>query len=307
MIRGRTMFVAADKDGNRVLIEDAVKGTEYFCPVCGRGVIIKAKESLAVAQHFAHKKGECCPDKWHYDMSEWHRNWQNLFPKECRERVVEKNGVKHRADVLINGTVIEFQHSPISPQEIAERNKFYTESGCKVVWVFDANGKIQNEFGDTIDPMRCREGDLCWKRAKREFSIKMPENVTVYLEYKTTVSSKKHEGEEYSILLLTRKVEPKQIVFYKACGYLFWGNLLKEYGASSVDEFFSMKINSITEIKQITEARRFNQNKPKPINRQRISGIPGLGISRPNFSWLTSYAGNSYRGKRKPYRRKRGR
>ena len=258
MIRGRTMFDAADKDGNRVLIEDAVKGTEYFCPVCGRGVIIKAKESLAVAQHFAHKKGECCPDKWHYDMSEWHRNWQNLFPKECRERVVENNGVKHRADVFINGTVIEFQHSHISPQEIAERNKFYTESGCKVVWVFDANksgiGSIKNKSGGTIDPLCCGEEDLCWERKKKEFSIKMPENVTVYLEYKTTDLIETQEREEDGILLLTRKVEPKQITFYKTDEHIHCLNFLKEYGAPINGE-----VLSVTEIIQKTIAHQFNQ------------------------------------------------
>lgn len=231
MIRGRTMFVAADKDGNRVLIENAVEGVEYFCPVCGRGVIIKAKGSLAVAQHFAHKKGESCPDKWRYDMSEWHRTWQNWFPKECQEVVVENNGVKHRADVLINGTVIEFQHSHISPQEIAERNKFYTACGYKIVWVFDAEGKIKNEFDDTIDPMRCREEDLCWKRAKREFSIKMPANVTVYLEYETTISNNDYLGKKVRIMLLLKKVDEKQIMFYKTYNYyIIHFNFLKEYG-----------------------------------------------------------------------------
>ena len=48
------------------------------------------------------------------------------------------------ADVLINGYVIEFQHSPISRDEIKERNEFYTNCGYKVIWVFDANDKIKN-------------------------------------------------------------------------------------------------------------------------------------------------------------------
>ena len=45
----------------------------------------------------------------------------------------------------MNNTVIEFQHSPIAAEEIAERNRFYTECGHKVVWVFDAEGKIKNK------------------------------------------------------------------------------------------------------------------------------------------------------------------
>ena len=150
------MFVAKDKEGNRVTIEEAARGGEYFCPLCGDRVIVKAKESEAVSEHFAHKnKVEC--DSWRSVanvMSEWHRAWQNCFPKECREVVVQSGGVKHIADVLINNdTVIEFQHSPITAEEIAERNRFYTECGYKVVWVFDADGKIKNKNKsvDTID------------------------------------------------------------------------------------------------------------------------------------------------------------
>lgn len=259
MIRGRTMFVAADKDGNKVLIENAVEGVEYFCPVCGRGVIIKAKGSLAVAQHFAHKKGESCPDKWRYDMSEWHRTWQNWFPKECQEVVVENNGVKHRADVLINGTVIEFQHSSITAEEIAERNKFYAECGYKIVWVFDAEGKIKNEFDDTIDPMRCREEDLCWKRAKKEFSIKMPANVTVYLEYETTISNNNYVGQKVHIMLLLKNVEEKQITFYKTYNYyIIHFNFLKEYGVPIRGD-----VLSVTEIKQKTKEYLAKQTKAK--------------------------------------------
>ena len=187
------MFIAKDKEGNCVTIEEAVQAGEYFCPLCGGALIVKAKSSEAVSAHFAHKSRREC-DSWHYDMSEWHRKWQNCFPKECQEVPVQKDGVKHRADVLINNTVIEFQHSPIKAEEIAERNRFYTECGYKVVWVFDAVGKIKNEFNDTIDPLLCDETDLRWKRAKQEFFLKIPENVTIYLQYRTSISNPKYPG-----------------------------------------------------------------------------------------------------------------
>ena len=78
------MFIAKDKEGNKIAIEEAVRGGEYFCPICGGAVIVKAKNSEAVREHFAHKnKAEC--DSWNYDMSDWHRAWQNYFPKECQE------------------------------------------------------------------------------------------------------------------------------------------------------------------------------------------------------------------------------
>ena len=266
------MFVAKDKEGNRVTIEEAARGGEYFCPLCGGRVIVKAKGSEAVREHFAHKnKGEC--DSWRHDMSEWHRAWQNCFPKECREVVVQSDGVKHIADVLINKTVIEFQHSPITAEEIAKRNRFYTECGYKVVWVFDADGKIRNKNKsvDTIDPILCAETDLCWERPKREFSIKMPDNVTIFLQYKTSISDPRYFGQESDILLLVKSVDTKQIVFYetffidyganrKVYLYINKDNFLKEYGGSLSENF---SCPSITEIKQNIERGYLQQQVEK--------------------------------------------
>ena len=131
------MFIAKDIDGNDVKIEEAelfekenpgVK-RKYFCPTCKNQVFVKAPKSDKVRTHFAHTKK--CSDDWKYDMSEWHRNWQNCFPKECQE-VVMSNGVEtHRADVCINNTVIEFQHSKITAEEVKKRNDFYTQAGYK--------------------------------------------------------------------------------------------------------------------------------------------------------------------------------
>ena len=45
--------------------------------------------------------------------------------------------IRHRADVCINGYVIEFQHSPISNTKFNERCWFYRRAGYKVVWIFD--------------------------------------------------------------------------------------------------------------------------------------------------------------------------
>ena len=257
------MFVANDQAGKRITIEDAVPGGTYFCPVCGGALIVKAKESEAVKEHFAHKSRRLC-DSWNYDMSEWHRTWQRFFPEECQEVVVQNGEEKHRADVLINNTVIEFQHSPIKAEEIAERNSFYRECGYKVVWVFDAEGKIKNKFGETIDPRLCCETDLLWKRARREFSIKMPKDVTVYLHYKTSISNPQYAGKEFDILLRLKDVSSKQIVFYdtsiinnnqKECFYIFKWIFLQEYGVSLAEN-----IPSVSDIIQAIEGCRVGQN-----------------------------------------------
>ena len=200
------MFIALDDYGNRISIENATKDNQYFCPICGELLTIRATDSLAVRTHFAHKRGTICYDDWTHDMSEWHLSWQRRFPEEYREVVIEKNGIKHRADICINNTVIEFQHSPITGEEIAKRNNFYLYCGYQIVWVFDATDKIKNWIEDSIDPMKCRDDDLCWKRAKQQFAIKMPPQVTIYLQYKTCISNPQYANQEFDIMLLLTKI-----------------------------------------------------------------------------------------------------
>ena len=128
------MYYAIDKLGNRVYVEDANKTDVYFCPICNGK--LRVREGNVNVKHFAHIKKECF-DNWNYDMSEWHYNMQLRFPEEQREVVVKYGGVMHRADILYKDMIIEFQHSPISLDEIRERNRFYTNAGYKVAWVFD--------------------------------------------------------------------------------------------------------------------------------------------------------------------------
>ena len=108
------MFVARDTEGTLIWADEANKQTDYFCPVCSGKLILRAGE--VNAHHFAHEAG-ACPDHWHYDMSDWHKTMQEQFPIECREVVMKHNGEIHRADVFKDGVVVEFQHSPITPQE----------------------------------------------------------------------------------------------------------------------------------------------------------------------------------------------
>lgn len=58
---------------------------------------------------------------------EWHRNWKNLFPKQCQEVCHRaENGERHLADVkTAHGQVLEFQHSAISEAERTSREAIY--------------------------------------------------------------------------------------------------------------------------------------------------------------------------------------
>lgn len=157
------MQIAFDREGNRISADKADKRSAYHCPLCGSSLILRQGD-LNIP-HFAHKSNECT-DGWDYDMSEWHYSMQNRFPSEQREVVVEYMGKKHRADVLDGRQIIEFQHSPISIEEIEERNSFYSSAGYSVAWVFDvreqyASGAIYSVEHDSglmfgwNNPKRC--------------------------------------------------------------------------------------------------------------------------------------------------------
>ena len=165
------MEYALTADHHRVHAFDAEKGQEYYCPVCGNQVIPRQGE--VNSWHFAHVTS--CMDDWKYDMSEWHRGWQSRFPENVREIVVEHRGECHRADILMGGYVIEFQHSPISAGEFERRNKFYTRAGYKVIWVFDETYAFGNEYiSSSLDD----ENKFVWKWPNRVLASVVPQRST---------------------------------------------------------------------------------------------------------------------------------
>lgn len=129
------MYIALDENNERVDINNVVSGKTYYCPVCREQLLIRKGQIRK--HHFAHLKENECTDSWKHDMTEWHLNWQECFPIENREIVMRSEDEIHRTDIFTGETVIEFQHSPMSPEEFKERNEFYNDLGYKVIWVFD--------------------------------------------------------------------------------------------------------------------------------------------------------------------------
>lgn len=133
------MYVALNGVGQKVLINDANDRDKYFCPSCGAEMIMR-RGTIRQA-HFAHKRTECT-DTWNrgtsgYELSPWHHEWQSQFPLENQEVTLTFGEVKHRGDVVIGRTVVEFQHSPINSKKFGDRTNFYDSCGCKMVWLFD--------------------------------------------------------------------------------------------------------------------------------------------------------------------------
>lgn len=159
------MFVAINQNGEIVDIDEANPRDKYYCRFCNAPMIIKDGEMNA--KHFAHVSG-FCTDTWNYDISEWHRQMQMFFPKEAREVVVENGNTKHIADVLIDKTVIEIQHSPITAAEFAERNEFFISLGYRIAWIFDVRKQFDNGqlYFSSNDNMYI----MTWKHPMRIFS-----------------------------------------------------------------------------------------------------------------------------------------
>ncbi len=106
--------------------EKAATGLPGFCPDCHNPLIPKCGEINV--HHWSHWGERNC-DPWDEPETPWHFERKTWFPEEWQEVTVGK----HRADVKTPTTVIEFQHSSISPGEIREREAHYGD----MVWVVD--------------------------------------------------------------------------------------------------------------------------------------------------------------------------
>jgi hypothetical protein len=75
-------------------------------------------------------------DPW-WEETEWHRTWKGKFPDAWQEVIRhDPLGEKHIADVHTpHGLTIELQHSHLTPEERAAREKFYGN----MLWVVDGS------------------------------------------------------------------------------------------------------------------------------------------------------------------------
>lgn len=108
------------------------------CPSCRTTVIARCGEINV--WHWAHESTTDC-DPWHEGISDWHLAWQDQVPPDQREVVIGP----HRADIRArDGTVFEVQMSPLSPEEIREREDFYGN----MVWILHPSWAWVGNDGD---------------------------------------------------------------------------------------------------------------------------------------------------------------
>lgn len=121
-------------DGQRMKPAKGLRGT---CACCESVVIAKCGQFKV--HHWSHLSLRNC-DQWWENETEWHRNWKNYFDESCHEIILidQETKEKHIADIkTANGTIIEFQHSPITEEERLSREAFYLSFTKHMVWVLD--------------------------------------------------------------------------------------------------------------------------------------------------------------------------
>ena len=178
---------------------EATPNGKALCPFCDHKMIAKCGEF--VSWHWAHERAANC-DSWYQPETEWHRKWKAVFGKDNCEIILNKDGIKHIADIkTIHGCVIELQNSPINYEKLIEREDFY---GPDMIWIingiqFADNFKILPIHGleyDTYTPEFDRfakmhgftpnysseknTGRFEWKRPKKVWSLA---GANVYIDF----------------------------------------------------------------------------------------------------------------------------
>jgi|GEM_PF-1428493 competence CoiA-like predicted nuclease len=119
---------------------EASPDLEGTCGYCKSPMIAKCGQFKM--RHWAHKSKVSC-DPWWESEKQWHRDWKSNFPIEWREYIIKNEDEKHIADTRTNqGIVVEFQHSPLDPEDMKAREKFYG----KMIWIVDGCRQDSNKL-----------------------------------------------------------------------------------------------------------------------------------------------------------------
>jgi hypothetical protein len=139
------MEFALSEKNERIVAEPNIKG---FCPICKTPMTPKCGK--VYAYHWAHKSKADC-DPWWENETKWHRQWKENVYCDFREIVIQKDGIKHIADVqLPSGIIFEFQKSPLSIDERQARENFYN----KMIWIihFDKDKILETTIREIYEP-----------------------------------------------------------------------------------------------------------------------------------------------------------
>lgn len=176
------MFRAFDESLKHIIpISEAKRSGVYYCPACEEKVYVRGHYLEPVEghqrKHYAHYQSERndCPislAERSYeanDKSEWHKNWQAMFPIDKQEYWMCELKRWCRADVYLeeHNRVIEFQHSLLSLSEFEKRNKFYQSKGITIIWLFDFDAYKEKERIEEVNLFELEKNKPNWVNVLR--------------------------------------------------------------------------------------------------------------------------------------------
>ncbi len=172
------------------------------CPLCKNKVIPKCGEIRT--WHWAHQKSQKC-DNWYEPQNQWHLDWKMIFGEEYAEIIIQKDKVKHFADIITpKGITIRLQDSSINKDTIKEIEYFYGE---RMIWI--VNGM---NFKDKFKMLGTDYPDFYWNNPRKSWiGVRKP----VFIDFggKYLIWVKEGMGEYHGkVFSVTKKRFIKEIV-----------------------------------------------------------------------------------------------
>lgn len=137
-------------------------GKKKLC--CSKGHELIYVNGKKVKSYFRHKNTD---DVGGNKMTIWHSEWEYNFPV-TEEWFFKKNNDQikdRRADAVVknHNLVIEFQHSPITEDEVNNRKNDYKLHNQEVMWIIDGKNTIQVKKLNHSNRIYLEFTSECWK------------------------------------------------------------------------------------------------------------------------------------------------
>jgi competence CoiA-like predicted nuclease len=143
------MKIVLNSDNQLVSVDDLNLGLHrssfYRCPECHEQVIYVSEFDCSFSYFKHYSESRCTFDgnkfhaKYANKMSNFHKNWQSIFPSRCLEVPIGNNYANIYLTRESFNLVIEIQNSKISYFTLVERQKVYINHNKNrdLLWIFN--------------------------------------------------------------------------------------------------------------------------------------------------------------------------
>lgn len=151
-----------------------------LCPICKSEM--RGYAGPLKINHWKHISSANC-DSWFEPETEWHREWKSMFPSEWQETIMEKEGIKHIADIYNprKELIIEFQNSPMSIDVLQKRETFYD----RMIWVVNVapyfkNITLEKSWHDCFSERISNPAESRYNRIDNSFDRVVSRIISIY-------------------------------------------------------------------------------------------------------------------------------